>query len=61
MELIILKPNLEGLERLTGLISLPHYFFTECSDSLIAIWFALAIFLLYTSRVKSLLMWIIKI
>lgn len=61
MESIILKPGLKGLESFTGLISLPHYFFTQRSDSLIAIWFALAIFLLYTSCVKSLSTWIIKI
>lgn len=44
VESIILKPGLKWLESFTGLISLPHYFFTECSDSLIAIWFALAVF-----------------
>lgn len=45
---------------LLALFPFPIIFFTECSDSLIAIWFALATFLLYTSHFKSLFMWIIK-
>lgn len=61
VESIILKPSLKGLESFTGLISFLHYFFIQCSDSLIAIWFALATVLLHTSCVKSLLMWIIKV